>query len=59
MQKSNSFFLKKNIKKIDSKKSSNNLDIFYKSLSRKKINEKNNPFLSQKNRIIKIDLSKL
>ena len=59
LQKSNSFFSKKIVKKIEPKKSSNNFDISYKSLSRKKIPEKNSPHLSQKNRIIKIDLSKL
>ena len=59
LQKSNSFFSKKVAKKIDSNKTSNNFDISYKSLSRKKITEKNSPYLSQKNRIIKIDLTKL
>ena len=59
LQKSNSFFSKKIVKKIYTKKSSNNFDISYKSLSRKKIPEKTSPHLSQKNRIIKIDLSKL
>ena len=59
LQKSNSFFSKKIVKKIYTKKSCNNFDISYKSLSRKKIPEKTSPHLSQKNRIIKIDLSKL
>ena len=59
MRKSNSFFCKKILEKINSKKSNNILNNSYKNLSRKKLAEKNNTNLSQKNRIIKIDLSKI
>ena len=59
MQKSNSFFSKKIFEKIHSKHSDNILNNSYKNLSRKKISEKNIVNLTQKNRVIKIDLSKL
>ena len=59
MKKSNSFFCKKIVERIYSKKSNNILNNSYKNISRKRLAEKNNINMSQKNRIIKIDLSKI
>ena len=60
MQKSNSFFAKKIVDQVYNKKPINALNNSYKDLSRKKVIEKiNSNNLSQKNKIIRIDLSQL
>ena len=60
MKKNNSFFAKKMAEKIHSKRSNNIMTNSYKDLSRKKIIEKlNSNNMSQRNKIIKIDLSKI
>ena len=60
MQKSNSFFAKKIVDQVYNKKPINAMNNSYKDLSRKKVIEKiNSNNLSQKNKIIRIDLSQL
>ena len=61
MQKSNSFRIKKAFNKINLSinKTNNSLNNSYKNINLKKITEKNNSKKSFRNKVVKIDLSKI